>query len=688
MTSQQFPPLLENNLDWSEVDTHAITYLRALAMDAVQRVGNGHPGTAMSLAPLAYMLFQKIMRHDPQDPTWLGRDRFVLSAGHSSLTLYSQLFLSGYGMSIEDLKSFRTLGSATPGHPEHGHTVGVETTTGPLGQGIATAVGMAMAERFENGLFPDAPFGHRVWVIASDGDLEEGISSEASSLAGTQRLGQLNVIWDDNRISIEGDTSVAFTENVCDRYRSYGWDVHEVDMLPNGDTDVAQLYQALIASANEMHRPSFIRLRTTIAWPAPNARGTAKSHGSALGAEEVAATKVALGLDPEKSFYFDGSILDSVREAMTKKANDTKTIWNTAYSQWRESQPDNAELLDRLLAHQLPHGLADVLPDFRDTKMMSTRKASGQCINALAVVMPELWGGSADLAESNNTWIEGSPSFLPGTSVTSSPSGRNIHFGIREHAMGAILNGIAIDGLTRPYGGTFLVFSDYMRGAVRLSALMQTPVTYIWTHDSIGLGEDGPTHQPVEHLWSLRAIPGLNIVRPADAQETAAAWLSTLARRQPTGLILSRQDLPALTTKTNLEIRSGVDRGAYVIASDPDFKVLIMATGSEVSLSLAAKDLLNEVGVAARVISMPCLEWFEQQSVEYKESVIPAEVTCRVAVEAGSKIGWYRYVGLSGEVIGLDHFGASGSANELFEAFDITPDSIFQAGMRQLARSK
>jgi transketolase len=687
MTSHQFPPLLENNLDWSEVDAQAITYLRALAMDAVQRVGNGHPGTAMSLAPLAYLLFHKVMRHDPQDPTWLGRDRFVLSAGHSSLTLYSQLFLSGYGLSIEDLKAFRTLGSATPGHPEHGHTVGVETTTGPLGQGISTAVGMAMAERFEKGLFPGAPFGHRVWVIASDGDLEEGISSEASSLAGTQRLGQLNVIWDDNRISIEGDTSVAFTENVCERYRSYGWDVHEVDMLPNGDTDIAQLYEALIAGANELNRPSFIRLRTTIAWPAPNARGTAKSHGSALGAEEVAATKVELGLDPETSFYFDDTTLDHVRKATSKRATDSKVAWNTAYSQWRESHPENAELLDRLLSHQLPQGLADVLPQFHDSKIMSTRKASGLCINALAGIMPELWGGSADLAESNNTWIEGSPSFLPDTSATASPYGRNIHFGIREHAMGAILNGIAIDGLTRPYGGTFLVFSDYMRGAVRLSALMQTAVTFIWTHDSIGLGEDGPTHQPVEHLWSLRAIPGLNVVRPADAQETAAAWLSTLTRREPTGLILSRQDLPALTTKTMPEIRNGVDRGAYVISSDPDFKVLIMATGSEVSLALAAKNLLNEAGVTSRVVSMPCLEWFDEQPAEYKESVIPAEIECRVAVEAGSRIGWYRYVGLSGEIVGLDHFGASGSANELFDAFDITPESIFQACMRQVARS-
>jgi transketolase len=687
MTNQLIPELLEDSLEWGEVDEKAISYLRALAMDAVQRVGNGHPGTAMSLAPVAYLLFQKVMRHDPADPSWLGRDRFVLSAGHSSLTLYSQLFLSGYGLNLDDLKAFRTLESKTPGHPEFGHTVGVETTTGPLGQGISTAVGMAMAERFEQGLFPDAPLGHRVWVIASDGDLEEGVSSEASSLAGTQRLGQLNVIWDDNHISIEGDTKVAFTENVCERYRAYGWDVHEVDMLPNGDIDIEKLYNCIIASANELGRPSFIRLRTTIAWPAPNARGSAKSHGSALGDDEVAATKIELGLDPGKSFEFDDATLNSVRASLLKRSSKSKEEWTAAFAHWRISYPDKALLLDRLIEQRLPADLAEQLPQFEGNKKMSTRKASGVCINAIAEIMPELWGGSADLAESNNTWIDGSPSFLPEITETSSPFGRNIHFGIREHAMGAILNGIAIDGLTRPYGGTFLVFSDYMRGAVRLSALMQTAVTYIWTHDSIGLGEDGPTHQPVEHLWSLRAIPGLNIVRPADAQETAAAWLSTLVRRQPTGLILSRQDLPALECKSVQETRAGVDRGAYVVVEDTDFQVIIMATGSEVSLALDARKLLGAKGVPCRVVSMPCLEWFEEQSAEYKESVLPSHIASRVAVEAGSTIGWYRYVGSSGEIVGLDHFGASASGPELFEAFNITANSIVLACDRTLTRN-
>ncbi|MHB1213160.1 MAG: transketolase family protein, partial [Candidatus Nanopelagicales bacterium] len=533
-------------LDWTDDDSQAVTYLRALAADAVQRVGNGHPGTAMSLAPAAYLLFQKVLRHDPRDPSWLGRDRFVLSAGHSSLTLYSQLFLSDYGLTMTDLESFRTWGSRTPGHPEHGHTAGVETTTGPLGQGLSTAVGMAMAARFERGLLdPDAadgqsPFDHRVWVIAGDGDLEEGITSEASSLAGLQALNRLCVIYDDNHISIEGDTGVAFHEDVCARYEAYGWATHKVDALPDGSVDVPALYRAILAAEAEQHRPTLIQLRTIIGWPAPHLRNTGKAHGSALGEDEVRATKELLGLDPDAHFAFDTVLLDRVRARLRHRVDEARGPWDARLDAWRAARPDRAALLDRLLAHQLPDGLDAALPHFPPGSSLATRKASGEVINALAGVMPELWGGSADLAESNNTTIESAASFLPRSSAMphASPYGRVLHFGIREHAMGAILNGIAIDGLTRPFGGTFLVFSDYMRGAVRLAALMQAAVTYVWTHDSIGLGEDGPTHQPVEHLWSLRAMPGLSIVRPADANETAASWRAVLRRRGPAGLVL------------------------------------------------------------------------------------------------------------------------------------------------------
>jgi transketolase len=687
MTSDTHPPQLTDPLNWTSADAQAVTYLRALAMDAVQKVGNGHPGTAMALAPVAYLLFQRIMSHDPHDPMWLARDRFVLSAGHSSLTLYSQLFLSAYGLSMSDLESFRTLGSRTPGHPEYGHTTGVETTTGPLGQGFATAVGMAMAERFDRGLLPGAPLAHRIWVIASDGDLEEGITSEASSLAGTQKLGHLNVIWDDNRISIEGDTAVAFTEDVCARYRAYGWDVHEVDMLPDGDIDVEALYAALVKAANNTELPSFIRVRTTIAWPAPRAQGTAKSHGSALGPEEVAATKVELGLDPHKNFQFDDLLLANIRQSLSSRVREIKSAWDQQFADWESASPEGCALLNRLLAHQLPEDINSHLPSFADFSSMATRKASGLCINGLAAAMPELWGGSADLAESNNTWIEGSPSFLPYLSEDTSPYGRNIHFGIREHAMGAALNGIALDGLSRPFGGTFLVFSDYMRGSVRLSALMQTPVTFIWTHDSIGLGEDGPTHQPVEHLWSLRAIPGLNVVRPADAHETAAAWSATLSLREPTGLILTRQDLPVLTAPSRDVIMEGVSRGAYIVVTDDTPEVIIIATGSEVSVAIAAREILSQEGVASRVISMPCTEWFDRQTSEYKESLLPRSITARVAVEAGATFGWYKYVGTSGVVVGIDEFGASASARELFEQYQITPAHVAYAARQSMNNS-
>ncbi len=671
-------------LSWTPLDDDAVRYLRALAADAVQHAGNGHPGTAMALAPAAYLLFQKVMQHDPSDPQWLGRDRFVLSAGHSSLTLYSQLFLAGYGLSLDDLRSFRKAGSLTPGHPEYGHTAGVETTTGPLGAGLSTAVGMAMSARYERGLLdPTAPagaspFDHRVFVIASDGDLEEGVTSEASSLAGTQQLGNLIVIWDDNRISIEGDTAIAFTENVCERYRAYGWDVHEVPLAADGSADVQGLHAALV-SATASPKPSFIRLSTVIAWPAPKAKGTAKSHGSALGAEEVAAIKVELGLDPSLSFQFDESLLNALRTSVATRVEGVRNEWDAVYVAWRTSQPERAALLDRLLAHELPAGIGRAYPSYERGASVATRKASGEVINAIAGIMPELWGGSADLAESNNTTIEGGKSFLPEGSglPDTSPYGRILHFGIREHAMGSILNGIALDTLTRPFGGTFMVFSDYMRGAVRLSALMNLAVTYIWTHDSIGLGEDGPTHQPVEHLWSLRAIPHLAIVRPADANETSAAWRSILGRRAPAGLILTRQNVPTLVDAD--DAIAGVDRGAYILRHADDAQVLLLATGSEVQLALAAADTLAAQGIRARVVSMPCLEWFDAQDSAYRDTVLTPSIQARVSVEAGATLGWWKYIGTHGRAIGLDHFGASADYQVLYSEFGITVDAIVAA---------
>lgn len=682
-------------IEWSDQDEEAVRYLRALAADAVQQVGNGHPGTAMALAPVATLLFQHVLRHDPADPSWLGRDRFVLSAGHSSLTLYSQLFLAGYGLELDDLRSFRTWGSLTPGHPEFGHTPGIETTTGPLGQGLATAVGMAMAARYERGMLdPDAPLGsspfdHDVWVIASDGDLEEGITSEASSLAGTQRLGNLKVLWDDNRISIEGDTAIAFTEDVLARYAAYGWHVDQVDARPDGAVDLAALITAVDTAARVVDRPSFIRVRSVIAWPAPQARGTAKSHGSALGAAEVAATKQELGLDPDASFVFPEDVLTALRERMAQRASRARQMWQNDYSQWRMSHPARAELLDRLLAGTLPGDLPMPTYDI-GSPPLATRAASGQVIDALAGPLPELWGGSADLAESNNTTIKGGLSFLPDGSAESdfggsSPYGRIVHFGVREHAMGAIVNGAALGGLLRPFGGTFLVFSDYMRGAVRLAALMQVPSTFVWTHDSIGLGEDGPTHQPVEHLWSLRAIPGLAIVRPADANETSAAWLATLEQRGPVGLVLTRQAVPVVTAPA--AALDGVRRGGYIASDAVTPQVLIIATGSEVHLALEAQALLASDGVPARVVSMPCVEWFDAQPEAYRSLVLPPALRARVAVEAGATLGWWRFVGDAGEVVGIDRFGASADASTMFREYGITAPAIADAARRSIARA-
>lgn len=680
------PLIGEGALAWDDLDRRTVATARALAMDAVQQAGNGHPGTAMSLAPAAYLLFQRFLRHDPADPSWLGRDRFVLSCGHSSLTLYIQLFLSGYGLELGDLERFRTSGSLTPGHPEHGHTVGVETTTGPLGQGIATAVGMAMASRYQRGLLdPDAPWGfspfdHRVWVIASDGDLEEGISGEASSLAGLQRLGNLTVIWDDNHISIEGDTGVAFDEDVLARYEAYGWNVHYVGMTPDGDVDVLALATALEDACSQQERPTFIAMRSTIAWPAPHARNTAKAHGAALGDDEVAATKRVLGLDPDRSFQIPAGVLEHARRVADRGARLHRE-WDATYHAWRAARPDRAALLDRLLDGGLPEGIEAALPEFASGTSIATRAASGKVINALAAAMPELWGGSADLAESNNTTIEGGLSFLPsGTGARdASPYGRIIHFGIREHAMGAILNGIALEGLTRPFGGTFLVFSDYMRGSVRLAALMQTPVVFVWTHDSVGLGEDGPTHQPIEHLWSLRGIPGLAIVRPADANETSYAWLEALRRGTPTGLILSRQGLPVID-RGDLAPASATARGAYVLAeASAAPRAILLATGSEVHVALAAREALENEGVPTRVVSAPCLEWFDAQDDAYRDSVLPRDDAVRVAVEAGATYGWWRYLGARGAVVGIDHFGASADGALLMKEFGITAEAVASA---------
>jgi len=676
---------------WNENDEKAVAIARALAADAVQKVGNGHPGTAISLAPVAYTLFQRFLKHDPSHPHWLGRDRFVLSAGHSSLTLYIQLFLSGYGLTLDDLKSFRTHGSLTPAHPEFGHTTGVEITTGPLGSGISSAVGMAMAARYEKGLLdPQSEtslFDHNIWVVCSDGDLEEGISAEASSLAGTQALGNLKVIYDDNRISIEGDTHVAFTEDVTARYRAYGWNVIEVSAQSDGNVDRLALEKAMEAAESVTDKPTMIRLHTVIAWPAPTARGTAKSHGSALGADEVAALKKELGLNPDEHFAAPDEVIAHARKVIERGAA-LRLEWEASLKNWSAAHPDRAELLKRLQKKELPVGWESAIPTFGSDKEIATRSASGKVINAIASVLPEFWGGSSDLAESNNTTIEGGHSFLPTSSAMkdADPYGRIIHFGIREHAMGAILNGIALHGLTKPFGGTFLVFSDYMRGSVRLAALMDIPATFVWTHDSIGLGEDGPTHQPVEHIASLRLIPNFAMIRPADANETAVAWREVIKRQKPVGFALSRQNLPVLD-RTVVTSAEGVKNGAYVLsdsAAKPD--VILIATGSEVHVALGAQKLLADKGVHARVVSAPCLEWFAEQTPEYRNSVLPSDVKARVSVEAGVALSWRDIIGDAGVSVSLEHFGASASAGILFKEFGFTPENVANAALHSIKK--
>ena len=693
-------------LDWTELDQKAVDTARVLAMDAVQKVGNGHPGTAMSLAPAAYLLFQKVMRHNPADPSWPGRDRFVLSAGHSSITLYTQLFLGGWGLEIEDLMALRTWGSKTPGHPEHGHTSGVETTTGPLGQGVANAVGMALAARRERGLLDpnaaegDSPFDHHIYAICSDGDMQEGVSAEASSFAGTQELGNLTVIYDANRISIEGGTDIAFTEDVGKRYEAYGWHVQTVDWTNDGTRyaeDVPQLYAAIRKAQDVTDRPSFIVLRTIIAWPAPNAQNTGASHGSALGDDEVAATKKILGFDPELKFEVPPEVIEHTRQ-IVERGQQAEAEWEKTFQHWAGKKSADVELYERLQTRTLPAGWADDLPTFEaDPKGVATRKASGAVINAIAARVPELWGGSADLAESNNTTIKGAPSFIPksrGTEEWSADplAGRVLHFGIREHAMGAILNGVALHGGTRVFGGTFLTFSDYMRGAVRLAAVMQLPVTYVWTHDSIGLGEDGPTHQPIEHLAALRAIPGLDVVRPADANEVAAVWKTVLERAaRPAGLALTRQNVPVFPRgEEGFADTSNVHRGGYVLLDTdgglPD--VVLIGTGSEVQLAVEARTQLAEQGVRARVVSMPCREWFDEQDASYRETVIPPTVKARVSVEAGVAQGWREVVGDHGRIVSIEHYGASADFARIYQEFGITAEAVVAAAHDSIRETK
>jgi transketolase len=692
-------------LDWEAIDNKAVDTARILAADAVEKVGNGHPGTAMSLAPAAYLLFQKVMRRDPSDNEWIGRDRFILSAGHSSLTQYVQLYFGGYGLELDDLKALRTWGSKTPGHPEYGHTDGVEITTGPLGQGIASSVGFAYAARYERGLFdPDAaegtsPFDHHIYVIAGDGDLQEGVSSEASSLAGHQQLGNLIAIYDSNQISIEDDTNIAFTEDVKARYESYNWHVQVVDWKKTGDyhEDIEELHSAIEAAKAVTDQPSLIILRTIIGWPSPKKQNTGKIHGSALGAEELAAVKTVLGFDPEKTFEVDPEVIEHTRKALDRgKAEHAE--WNLAFDKWAAANPERKTLLDRVLSGALPDGVEDALPPFEGGKEVSTRAASGKVLGALGAVIPELWGGSADLAESNLTTIAGAASFVPPQfsthEWTGHKYGRVLHFGIREHAMGAILNGIVLHGNTRPFGGTFLIFSDYMRPAVRLAALMKAPSIFVWTHDSVALGEDGPTHQPIEQLSTLRAIPGLDIVRPGDANEVSWAWKTILERRNgPAGIALTRQNIPVYERGTGaasgdvFASADNVAKGAYVLidAANGSPDIILIATGSEVQLAVEAREVLKADGIHARVVSAPCLEWFEEQDAAYRESVLPSDVKARVSVEAGLSLGWARYVGDAGRSVSIEHFGASADYKTLFREFGMTTEAVVAAARDSLS---
>ena len=696
-------PNLNEKLEWTDVDQRAVDTARILAADAVEKVGSGHPGTAMSLAPVAYLLFQKIMNQDPGDDRWQGRDRFILSPGHTSLTLYTQLFLGGYGLEMGDLESLRTWGALTPGHPEYKHTKGVEITTGPLGQGLASAVGFAYAQRYMRGLFDpkapagQSPFDHHVFCIASEGDVQEGVTAEACALAGHQQLGSLIVVWDRNHISIEEDTDVAFTEDVPARFASYGWDVQSVDWTRTGNyvEDVAELYAAIERAKAVTDKPSFIELRTIIGYPAPNKQNTGAVHGAKLGAEEVAATKELLGFDPAKSFFIDQQVLDHTR-TLRERGAKAHEAWDQKMAAWRAANPEAAKLYDRLIGGQLPADYREAFPVFEAGSSLATRAASGKVINAIAGTFPELWGGSADLAGSNLTTITGADSFNPVARTTDdwtgNPYGRVLHFGIREQAAAAIVNGIVLSSPTRAFSGTFFVFSDYQRPAVRLSALMGIPALYVWTHDSIGVGEDGPTHQPIEHLSSLRAIPGFDVVRPADANETAVAWRTVLERQErPAGLVLSRQNLPVWTREDvpgegeKYASAEGAARGGYVMADTegtPD--VIIIATGSEVEVAIEARQQLAQQGVFARVVSMPCREWFDEQSEQYRESVLPSSVAARVSVEAGVAMSWHDLLGSAGRAVSIEHFGASADAKTLYREFGITPQAVVAAAQESI----
>ena len=694
------------SLIWDNIDSKSVDTARVLAADAVEKVGNGHPGTAISLAPVAYLLFQKVMCHDPADEKWTGRDRFILSVGHSSLTIYNQLYLAGYGLELDDIKALRTWGSATPGHPEYGHTKGVEITTGPLGQGLASATGFAYAARFERGLFDpettkgESAFDHFIYVIAGDGDMQEGVTSEAASLAGHQQLGNLVVIYDSNQISIEDDTNIAFTEDLTARYNAYGWHTQTVDWKKTGNyvEDIAELYAAIEKAKAETTKPSLITLRTIIGWPSPKKQNTGKIHGSALGAEELAGLKTALGFDPEKTFDVSADVIEHTRSNAASRAKEARAAWQTKFDAWASANPEHKKLYDRVQSGQTPDELESALPTFEGGTEISTRSASGKVINAIAKVMPELWGGSADLAESNNTTIEGAKSFVPAEwsthEWTGTPYGRVLHFGIREHAMGAILNGIVLHGNTRVFGGTFLIFSDYMRPAVRLAALMKVPSIFVWTHDSVALGEDGPTHQPVEQLATLRAIPGLDMVRPGDANEVAFAWKTILERRNnPAGIALTRQNIPVFkrgeADETGAVFASAelTSKGAYTLidASNSNPELILIATGSEVQLAVQARSILEAEGIKTRVVSAPCVEWFDEQSDSYKESVLPAGVAARVSVEAGLSLGWSKYVGRSGESVSIEHFGASADYKTLFREFGMTTEAVVEAARKSLS---
>ncbi len=703
MTKEHVPTVAD--LQWESIDKKAVETARILAADAVEQAGHGHPGTAMSLAPAAYLLFQKVMRRDPSDNEWLGRDRFILSSGHASLLQYVQLYMGGYGLELDDLKQLRKWGSKTPGHPEYGHTDGVEITTGPLGQGLASAVGFAYAARFERGLFDpetpagESPFDHFVYVIAGDGDLQEGVTSEASSLAGHQQLGNLIAIYDSNQISIEDVTNIAFTEDVAKRYESYGWQVLHVDWKRTGEyvEDAAELYKAIEEAKGETSKPSIIILKTIIGWPSPKKQNTGKIHGSALGADELRALKEVVGFDPDKTFVVDDEVIEHTRKAV-ERGQAEHAEWQKSFDAWAEANPENKKLLDRVLSGELPEGIEEALPVFEAGKDVSTRAASGKVINAIAPLMPELWGGSADLAESNLTTITDGKSFVPTEwsthEWTGDPYGRVLHFGIREHAMGSILNGIVLHGNTRAFGGTFLIFSDYMRPAVRLAALMKAPAIYVWTHDSIALGEDGPTHQPIEQLTALRAIPGLDVVRPADANEVAWAWKTILERRNgPAGIALSRQNLPVFergdgeAEGSTLAHARGAAKGAYVLAEAEggEPQVVLIATGSEVQIAVAAREQLASEGIRARVVSAPCLEWFMEQDEAYRESVLPAAVKARVSIEAGIGMSWHGIVGDSGRMVSIEHFGASADYQTLYKEFGLTKEAAVQAAKDSLA---